>query len=97
MAQALIRNIDDELLERYRTRARAKGHSLEQELREALRRAEPVVQPPVEELKRLSAELRAMTPHGPPQDDSTLIIRRYRDTNGGRWTKDDGWADASGS
>jgi plasmid stability protein len=96
MAQALIRNIDDELLERYRARAREKGSSLEQELREALRRAEPIVQPRVEELKRLSAGLRAMTPQGPPQDDSTLMIRWYRDTNGGRWT-DDGWAHASGS
>lgn len=96
MAQALIRNIDDELLERYRARARENGSSLEQELRDALRRAEPVAQPRVEALKLLSAELRAMTPQEPPQDDSTLAVRWFRDTNGGRWI-DDGWADASGA
>ncbi len=96
MAQALIRNIDDELLERYRARAREKGSSLEQELRDALRRAEPVVQPRVEALKRLSAELRAMTSSEASEDDSTLTIRRFRDSNGGRLT-DDGWADGTGS
>ncbi len=96
MAQALIRNIDDDLLNRYRALAKAKGNSLEQELREALQRAEPLVDTSVEELKRLSAELRAMTPSEPPQGDSTLVIRWYRDTHGGRWT-DDGWAHAVGS
>jgi plasmid stability protein len=93
MAQALIRNIDDALLDRYRALARAKGNSLEHELREALRRAEPLADTSADDLKRLSAELRAMTPHEPPQGDSTLIVRWYRDTHGGRWT-DDGWADA---
>lgn len=96
MAQALIRNLDDELLDRYRAAAKAKGRSLEQELREALGRGEPSVEESVEELKRLSAGLRAMTPNEPPQGDSTLVIRWYRDTNGGRWT-DDGWAHAIGS
>ena len=96
MAQALIRNIDDDLLNRYRALAKAKGNSLEQELREALQRAELLVDPTVDELKRLSAELRAMTPEGPATEDSTLMIRWLRDTNGGRWT-DDGWAHAAGT
>lgn len=93
MAQVLIRNLDDDVIEDYRTAAREAGRSLEAELRDALRRARPVVETPAEELKRLSLELRAMTPHEPPQGDSTLVIRWYRDTHGGRWT-DDGWADA---
>lgn len=94
MGQALIRNLDDDLLAKYRAVAKSRGRSLEAELRDALLRAQPALETPVDELKRLSAELRAMTPHEPPQGDSTLIIRWYRDTNGGRWT-DDGWTDAA--
>lgn len=96
MGQALIRNVDDDLLDRYRLAAKAKGISLEQALRDALRRSEPVVDEPTVALKQLSERLRAMTPHDPPQGDSTLVIRWYRDTNGGRWT-DDGWAHGVGS
>ena len=33
MGQILIRNVDDETIESYKARARLKGHSLEQELR----------------------------------------------------------------
>ncbi|MGZ8307970.1 MAG: FitA-like ribbon-helix-helix domain-containing protein, partial [Allosphingosinicella sp.] len=42
MAQALIRNIDDDLLADYREAAEANKRSLEAELREALRRARPL-------------------------------------------------------
>lgn len=96
MGRVLIRNLDDAVIEDYRTAARHGGRSLEAELRDALRRARPVVDSPVDELKRRSIELRAMTPHEPPQGDSTLVIRWYRDTHGGRWT-DDGGADAAGA
>jgi plasmid stability protein len=96
MAQALIRNLEDKLLDQYRRSAKANGRSLEAELREALRRAQPHPAARREELRALSARLRAMTPNEPPQGDSTLLIRWYRDTNGGRWT-DDGWADDAGS
>lgn len=96
MAQALVRNVSDELLEAYRRAARANGRSLQAELRAALERAKPTTQPDVQELKQLSERLRAMTPNEPPQGDSTQIIRWYRDTHGGRWT-DDGWADAAHS
>lgn len=95
MAQALIRNVDDVLLERYRAAAKSNGVSLEQELRNALKRAEPEIDDDAQDLKRLSLELRAMTPREPPQGDSTLTIRWDRDTHGGRWT-DDGWAHAAG-
>ena len=36
MGQVLIRNVDDDTIESYRLRARLKGRSLEQELRELL-------------------------------------------------------------
>ena len=96
MAQALIRNLDDTLLDSYRRAAKANGRSLEAELRDALKRASPSPKRRTEELLALSRRLRAMTPEEPPQGDSTLIIRWYRDTDGGRRT-DDGWTDAAGS
>ena len=41
MGQVLIRNIDDETLESYRRKAKLKGHSLEQELRNLLEANKP--------------------------------------------------------
>lgn len=38
MAQVLIRNLDDAVVERHRQRAKARGVSLEQELRELITR-----------------------------------------------------------
>jgi antitoxin FitA len=39
MGQVLIRNIDDDVIERIRLRARVKGASLEQELRDIIKDA----------------------------------------------------------
>lgn len=41
MAQVLIRNVDDETIESYKAKAKLKGHSLEQELRNLLERNKP--------------------------------------------------------
>jgi len=41
MGQVLIRNLDDNLIETYKTKARLKGKSLEQELRDVLERNAP--------------------------------------------------------
>jgi hypothetical protein len=41
MAQVLIRNVPDETIESFRRKAKLKGHSLEQELRELLERNKP--------------------------------------------------------
>lgn len=41
MAQLLVRNVDDELKERLRRAAAAKGHSMEEEARQILHRALP--------------------------------------------------------
>jgi plasmid stability protein len=76
MAQVIIRNLDDAVLERHRERARERGHSLEQELRELLTRAAPLS---VEEKLAVSDRIRAMTPPGsrPKGED---LIRKDRDT-----------------
>jgi antitoxin FitA len=82
MAQALIRNLDDDLLEAYRVAARRNGRSLEAELRAGLQKARPRVRKSPEELIALSRRLRAMTPPHARQEDSTAYIRWLRDTNG---------------
>jgi plasmid stability protein len=42
MKQALVRNIDDEVVAAYKTRAQLNGTSLEQELREVIVRSAPL-------------------------------------------------------
>lgn len=39
MGQVLVRNLEDDVIDALRLRAEAKGHSLEQELREIIRTA----------------------------------------------------------
>lgn len=94
MGQALIRKLADDTLDAYRASARAKGTSLEAELRDLIERNKPLMQKDREALGRLSRKLRAMTPPDGPDAsfDSTLLIRWDRDTDHGRWL-DDGWAD----
>ena len=41
MAQVLVRNLDDQVVERLRQRAKAEGKSLEQALRDLLTEAAP--------------------------------------------------------
>ena len=41
MAQVLIRNLPDDIIEAHRARAKAHGRSLEQELRDVIERAAP--------------------------------------------------------
>ena len=78
MAQALIRNLDDDLLDDYRRAAEANRRSLEAELRDALRRARPLSpKRRAEALARLAA-IRAMTPDV-PQTPSEVLIREDRD------------------
>jgi plasmid stability protein len=78
MAQTLIRNLEQELLDDYRRAARSNGRSLEAELRMALERMRPRQPKSKEELIALSRRLRAMTPPG-PQTPSEDIIRAHRD------------------
>jgi plasmid stability protein len=78
MAQALIRNLDDDLLADYRAAAEANRRSLEAELRDALRRARPLSpQGRARALARL-ADIRAMTPDV-TQTPSEQLVREDRD------------------
>jgi plasmid stability protein len=79
MGQALIRNLDEELLEDYREAAKANERSLEAELREALRRARPLsarkryaVLGKLAKVRKASAA-RAQTP-------SEVLLRELRDS-----------------
>lgn len=83
MAQALIRNLDDELLADYREAAARNQRSLEAELREALKRAKPITLKRKEELLKRLAEIRAMTPKGVKQTPAEQLVREDRD--GYRW------------
>ena len=58
MAQVLIRNIDDDTLDAYRAKAKIKGVSLEQELRNLLEANKPLTP---EEKVELSRSIRGMT------------------------------------
>ena len=78
MAQALIRNLENDLLDDYRAAARRNGRSLEAELREALRRMRPHQPKARQALLEISRRLRAMTPNV-PQTPSEQLIREDRD------------------
>lgn len=80
MAQALIRNLDDDLLSDYRIAAEANRRSLEAELRDALRRARPLSPAKREEALARLAAIRAMTPDV-PQTPSEQLVRELRDAD----------------
>lgn len=77
MAQVLIRNIENEILDDYREAARRNDRSLEAELREMLRRMRPKANKR-EELVGLARKIQAMTPNL-PQTPSEQLIREDRD------------------
>jgi antitoxin FitA len=78
VAQALIRNIDADLLADYREAAKANHRSLEAELREALRIARPLGRKRRTELIAAADRIRAMTPDV-PQTPSEQLVREDRD------------------
>lgn len=79
MAQVLVRNLDDQVVERLRQRAKAEGKSLEQALRDLLTEA---ARPDREEILAEMDRIRAMTP-AVPQTDSAELIREDRDRGWG--------------
>jgi antitoxin FitA len=81
MGQVLVRNLDDDLIERLKASARAKGQSLEQTVREILAKSAP---PSRETLLALAAEMRAKTAERKPQLDVVTAIREDRDSDHGR-------------
>jgi plasmid stability protein len=79
MGQVIVRNLDDAVIESHRRRAKARGVSLEQELRDVLSRA---ARPTREELLQEMREIAAMTPELPPGEQRTpgwMLIREDRD------------------
>ena len=79
MGQVIVRNLDDAVIETHRRRAKARGVSLEQELRDVLSRA---AKPTKEERLRRIDEIRAMTPEPAPGQQRTpaeVLIRQSRD------------------
>ncbi len=74
MAQVLIRDLPDDLVDRLEERARSRGQSLEAHLREVL---EESVRGDREEFLRFAREMRERS--GPQTTDSTRLIRDSRD------------------
>jgi antitoxin FitA len=77
MAQVLVRNLDDQVVTALRRKAELHGHSLEQELRQALTAAARLT--PGERLA-LVRRIRSLTPVDVTQSDSAELIREDRDT-----------------
>ena len=76
MATLTIRNLDDQVVEQLKQRARDNDRSLEAEVRVLL--AEAAERPSRKKLRELADKIAAMTPDV-PQTDSTGIIREFRD------------------
>jgi plasmid stability protein len=79
VGQVIVRNLDDQVIETHRRRAKARGVSLEQELREVLRRA---AMPTSDERLRRVQEIAALTPALPAGRERTpaeILIRESRD------------------
>ena len=75
MAQVVIRNLPDDVIEAHRDRAKAHGRSLEQELREVIERAAPYTP---QERPAVALRFQAMTPPG-PRSDVVEAVREGRD------------------
>jgi antitoxin FitA len=76
MATLTIRNLEDEVVEALKARARRHHRSLESEIRELLRDA--AVGASRESLRDLADRIAALTPDV-PQTDSTELVRADRD------------------
>ena len=80
MGQVIVRNLDDMVIERHRERAKVRGVSLEQELRDALTESAKLRR---EERLRKIDEILAMTPERPPGVEPVegwVLIREDRDS-----------------
>ncbi len=76
MATLTIRNLDDDVVARLKSRAADHGRSLEAELRALLSEASQRMS--MAELRARAKEIAAMTPDV-PQTDSVLLLREDRD------------------
>jgi antitoxin FitA len=76
MAQVIVRNLDDDVVSSLKFKAELHGHSLEQELREVLKRAAELSS---EEKLVLADRIAALTPRA-LESDSADLIREDRDS-----------------
>ena len=76
MAQVIVRNLDEDVVSSLKLKAELHGHSLEQELREILKRSAELT---VEEKLALVDRIRAKQKR-PLEDDSADLIREDRDS-----------------
>ena len=74
MGQVLIRNLPDDVIETHRRRAKALGHSLEQELRTLIESAAAYS---AAEKLAIAERSQFLTPAG-PQTDAAILIREDR-------------------
>lgn len=77
MGQVLVRNLEDEVIETLKLQASASGISLEEQLRTILREAARAAEQ--EDIEKVMARCRAMTPPG-PRVLAEDLIREDRDT-----------------
>jgi antitoxin FitA len=76
MGQILIRNLDDAVIQRYKSLATLNGRSLEAEVRAALESGGPATP---EEKMRLSKRARALTANRPGSIEGWRLINEERD------------------
>ena len=76
MAQVIVRNLDDEVVSSLKFKAELHGHSLEQELREILKRAAELT---TDEKLALGRPYPRRSRSGALEDDSTDLIWRIED------------------
>ena len=76
MAQVIVRNLDEQVVSSLKFKAELHGRSLEQELRDILKRAAELI---TEEKLALADRIAAMTPRRLDHDSADLI-REDRDT-----------------
>ncbi|OAN55241.1 hypothetical protein A6A04_11305 [Paramagnetospirillum marisnigri] len=74
MGSVLIRNLDDSIIDSFRTKAELNGRSLESELRDALRQTAPLSP---EQKREILGRVKITLPPGSP--DPTDLIRQERD------------------
>lgn len=75
MGSVVIRNLDDAIINQFRTKAELNNRSLEAELREALAAQAPLTP---EQKRALIEKVRVILPPGSP--DSVDLIREDRDS-----------------
>lgn len=81
MKQILVRNIDDDIVERLKRKARRNGTSLEQTARNAL--AAAVAEVDREDMAAFAANMRTRTAQRRPELDVVAAIRHDRDSDHG--------------